>query len=135
MSLPLAYLSSSFPHHSKSQIEGLLLFSLAAFLGVRYRRPYWTTIQAAGAVICLGFTGFTLGQLNMVKAHAQFLRSIENPRGFSNAMRNIESRTGLRSHLTQGLKFTTVLGDEDGKDISHERESCPSLRYSLSDYD
>lgn len=125
MLLPLAYLSSSFPHPSKLQIGGLLLFSLAAFLGVRYRRPYWTNFQAAGAVICLGFTGFTLGQLNMVKAHAQFLRSIENPKGFSNAMRNIESRTGLHNHRTRGLKFTTVLGGEDEKDISHERELCP----------
>jgi hypothetical protein len=109
----------------KSQVGGLLLCSLAALLGIRYRRPKWTTLQRTGVIACLGFTGFALGKLNVVKAHARFLRSIENPRGFSDAMRNIESRTGLQNHLTRGLKFTTVLGDDNKKEISNEREISP----------
>jgi len=100
---------------------GLLLFSLAAFLGIRYRRPKWTIFQQVGVVACLGLAGFTLGRFNMIKAHAHFLHSIENPRGFSNAMRNIESRTGLQIHLTRGVKFTTILEDENEKDISNEQ--------------
>jgi hypothetical protein len=119
---PLASLSVFLIYLETFQIGGLLFFSLAAYMGIRFRRPKWTALQQAGIITCLGFTGYTLGKLNMVKAHTHFLRSIENPRGFSTAMRNIESRTGLQNHLTGGLKFTTVLEDEDGKEISHERE-------------
>ncbi len=56
----------------------------------------------------------------MLKAHAEFLRSIENPRGFAEAVRNIESRSGLHNQQTRGPKFTSIWAANIQEGISFE---------------
>ncbi|PPQ64379.1 hypothetical protein CVT26_002086 [Gymnopilus dilepis] len=60
---------------------------------VRGPTARWTSRRALTA-FTLGFTGYTLGNATMLKAHYDYVRSLENPAGFSKAMENVQARLG-----------------------------------------
>jgi len=77
-------------------------------------------LQKASVAASLGIAGYAIGKFSMLNAHAEFLRSIEHPRGFAEAVRSIESRSGLHNQQTRGPKFTSIWADDIQEGISFE---------------
>lgn len=73
------------------QVLGVLM---AVTLVFRFRNPKWTQFKAQAVTFTAGLGGFTFGRLAVISAHYNYLRSIENPDGFSKAMENIQSELG-----------------------------------------
>lgn len=67
---------------------------MAITLVFRFRNPKWTQFKAQAVTFTAGLGGFTFGRLAVISAHYNYLRSIENPHGFSKAMENIQSELG-----------------------------------------
>lgn len=111
---------------SSTQLGGLVLCTLAAAFGIQHRKPGWANLQKASVVVSFGIAGYAIGKFNMLKVHARFLSSIDNPQGFVEAIRNIESRTGLHNQLTRGPKFTSIWADNMREKISFERRGTLS---------
>jgi hypothetical protein len=91
-------------------------------------------LQKASVAASLGIAGYAIGKFSMLKAHAEFLRSIEHPRGFAKAVRNIESRSGLLNQQTRGPKFTSTWADDIQEGISFESKglALAALNYYTS---
>jgi hypothetical protein len=58
------------------------------------RRPTWSNTRAYLFLSTASFAGFVVGHVMSLSAHFKFVRSIENPEGFSQAMENIQRNTG-----------------------------------------
>jgi hypothetical protein len=67
---------------------------MAISLVLPFRNPKWTQLKTHAVNFTAGLGGFTFGRLAVISAHYNYLRSIENPDGFSKAMENIQSKLG-----------------------------------------
>ncbi|KAF5377435.1 hypothetical protein D9615_005322 [Tricholomella constricta] len=58
------------------------------------RRPNWSNTRTYLFLTTASFGGFLIGHVMSLSAHYNFVRSIENPEGFSQALDNIQKNTG-----------------------------------------
>ncbi|RDB28817.1 hypothetical protein Hypma_015432 [Hypsizygus marmoreus] len=58
------------------------------------RKPTWSNARSYIFLTTASFAGFVIGHALSLTAHFNFVRSIENPDGFSQAMDNIQKNTG-----------------------------------------
>jgi len=58
------------------------------------RRPNWSKPRSYLLLTTASFAGFVIGHVMSLSAHYNFVRSIENPAGFSQAIDNIQKNTG-----------------------------------------
>lgn len=58
------------------------------------RRPHWSNIRSYLFLTTASFGGFVIGHVMSLSEHYNFVRSIENPEGFSQALENIQKKIG-----------------------------------------
>lgn len=58
------------------------------------RKPHWSNMRSYLFLTTASCTGFLIGHVMSIYAHFSFVRSIENPAAFSQAMENIQNNTG-----------------------------------------
>ncbi|KAG6911892.1 hypothetical protein DXG01_000139 [Tephrocybe rancida] len=72
---------------------------IGALLGtpitIALRRPSWGNGRTFGCLLVTTFAGSFAGQAMTVSAHLKFIRSLENPSGFGQAIENIQKNSGL----------------------------------------
>ncbi|KAF8622900.1 hypothetical protein AX15_006664 [Amanita polypyramis BW_CC] len=59
-----------------------------------FRTPVWSTFRLYATLTAGSFVGFMVGHTISVKKHFNFVRSLENPIGFSGALENVQRNTG-----------------------------------------
>ena len=59
-----------------------------------FRKRGWSTFKTYAALAAGPFVGFMIGNTTSVAKHVKFVRSLENPIGFSGALENIQRNTG-----------------------------------------
>ncbi|KAF8912752.1 hypothetical protein CPB84DRAFT_1759401 [Gymnopilus junonius] len=105
-------------YHRYYPIVGVLIAT--APLALRTRK--WSSRRALTA-FTLGFTGHLFGKLTVLNAHYNYVRSLENPAGFSKAMQNIQAKLG--GPVPQG--FIIERAYEPSPDDQNETISSDSL--------
>ncbi|KAF9460803.1 hypothetical protein BDZ94DRAFT_1222422 [Collybia nuda] len=68
--------------------------TVAIPLTLAFRQPTWNTRRTYLFLTTASLAGFVVGHVISLSAHFKFVRSIENPVGFSHAMENIRMSTG-----------------------------------------
>lgn len=76
-----------------------LIYSSLAFLGTVaysqvFARPRWKLPKLVTIGTFMGFSSYTFGFNQKLSAHFKFARSLENPKGFNQALRNVNTRLG-----------------------------------------
>jgi len=96
--------------------------SIAA-LPVTYvvRRPWWTNTRTYLFMTTASFAGLFIGHMMSISAHFSFVRSIENPAGFSMALDNIQRNIGGFS-----LPGPVIVRQSEKLTIDHDSESPAS---------
>jgi hypothetical protein len=84
--------------------EQLLLFQWAGGIAAipitfALRRPGWSNLRTYFFMTASSLAGVVVGHTMSIQAHLRFVRSIENPQGFSEALNNIQKTTGGASLL------------------------------------
>lgn len=62
--------------------------------GKLYRTPRWSTQRAGMVGFAAYFVGTLIAQVQRAQAHFRFTQSLENPRGFVQALQNVNVRLG-----------------------------------------
>lgn len=72
-----------------------------ATLGYGYSaaRPRWSRAKLAWGSGAATLIGMVFGQVRQALAHRQFTEALENPAGFMEALRNVDSRLGGNGQL------------------------------------
>lgn len=70
---------------------------------IKFARPKWRLTKLVTISTFLGISSYTLGFKQKLTAHFRFARSLENPTGFNQALRNINARLGGPEHFPYGV--------------------------------
>ncbi|KAL9716156.1 hypothetical protein Ac2012v2_000601 [Leucoagaricus gongylophorus] len=74
---------------------GLIFTSLALSSVYVFRKPSWSQLRLLGLVGSTAIGSTVLGNAYVVKSHFDFVRSLDNPGGFSRAVDHIQKQSGL----------------------------------------
>ena len=66
-------------------------------------RPKWSLTKLVTISTFLGVGSYTFGFNQKLTAHFRFARSLENPAGFNQALRNVNARIGGPEHFPYGV--------------------------------
>ena len=102
-----------------------LIYSSLAFLGAvaysqGFARPKWRLSKLVATSTLLGFCSYSIGFNQKLSAHIKFARSLDNPAGFNQALRNINARLGGPEHFPYGVpeRREEVLGAALGPPVA-----------------
>lgn len=73
---------------------GLLGGLLATPIVLAFRKPSWSQIRTYTLITGATVGGFTAGRALCLNAHVKFVKSLEDPAGFSRALENIQREIG-----------------------------------------
>ncbi|KAF8642402.1 hypothetical protein AX16_009668 [Volvariella volvacea WC 439] len=79
------------PHKYYALIGG----GVAAPLVLAARRPSWSNARVYTLLSAASLTGFMVGRALALHAHVKFVRSIQDPAGFSRALENVQNNSGV----------------------------------------
>ncbi|KAF9532018.1 hypothetical protein CPB83DRAFT_848196 [Crepidotus variabilis] len=85
-----------------------LLFGSTAVIGLRLRKPKWSHWHSAGVISTMAVTGYFLGSFQKLSAHVRYLHSLQDPAGYAEAIRNIETRIGITNGQTRGPSISLI---------------------------
>ncbi|KAG6897344.1 hypothetical protein C0992_002270 [Termitomyces sp. T32_za158] len=102
---------------------------IGAFLAVpiafAFRKPSWSPTRTYAFLVTSTLGGSLAGQALMLSAHINFLRSLENPSGFVQAIDNIRKNSSLGPTITRSDSKWAVDTDPTPTESSRPRPSTP----------
>ncbi|GLB36238.1 hypothetical protein LshimejAT787_0305260 [Lyophyllum shimeji] len=91
------------------------------------RKPHWSNIRSYLFLTTASFGGFVIGHAVSLSEHFKFVRTIENPEGFSQALENIQKKMG--SFPAPG---PTIIRQSGKWTVNHDPDTPPSQTSPMS---
>ncbi|OBZ80085.1 hypothetical protein A0H81_00959 [Grifola frondosa] len=102
--LATVFLPSSRSQRFNQFIYAITASTAVAWYGRLHLKPSWSTRKTVFLASSTGLIGSFYGQLRRAKAHWDFGQQLENPNGFSQALENVNRRTGGTEPLGWALR-------------------------------